>query len=69
VTRRLILAALAIIAILSLESCGLSRAVSPTADAGDHGRIYCGCSPILPILPPAPTQDPDQLPTEGGRAH
>jgi len=64
--RRLILAALAMLAILSLESCGISRIVGPATTHQDKPTVLGKNQPVTEQTPAADPTDPAP---EGERAH
>ena len=66
-TRRLILAALALFAFLSLESCGVSRIAGPTTSHEDKPAVLGKNQPAPEDAPAIPSGD--QTPVEGERAH
>jgi len=65
--RRLILAALAMLAVLSLESCGISRVAGPVTSHEEKPAVLGRNQPATPD--PAPLPIGDQPTTEGERAH
>ena len=65
-TRRLILAALALFAFLALESCGVSRLAGPVNDSRTFAATQFKKKPHdnpLPVIQP----DPTTVPTEPGQ--
>ena len=65
-TRRLILAALAMLAILSLESCGIDRIAGPATAHQDKPAVL---GKNDPVAQPAEAPAGDPIPTDGERAH
>jgi len=64
--RRLILAALAMLAILSLESCGMSRIVGPVTTHEEKPAVLGKNQPVTEQAPASAPSDPSP---EGERAH
>ena len=64
--RRLILAALAMLAILSLESCGISRIAGPATTHEEKPAVLGKNQPATEQTPASAPSDPSP---EGERAH